>query len=101
VAVFSFRAECQHDVTEFQKTLRNLNHVFQLTTHPLLLDIRNGKTLDIGELKVELEIDLTLIQVREIMFQQIDTHVMVESLRAVPLAENDLSRDRGVYQTRH
>jgi hypothetical protein len=46
-----------------------------------------------GEIAVELHTPLGLDYLRGIMRQVVDGHVMLQTLRPIPLAENKLERD--------
>lgn len=85
--IFSFRAECQHDVDEFRKAI-------QVPSMPIILF--REVALEMGEVGVELKTPDTLEQIREVMRKQPDSHVMIQTLRQLPLEENNLRRDRDI-----
>lgn len=82
---YSCRAECQIDVTNF-----------------LTLAAAVGSPIRIGKFTAEQEDFDTLFEftsdnpiehVLDVMRQVVDSHVMIQTLRPVPLEENDLERD--------
>jgi hypothetical protein len=93
--IYSFRAECRHDVDEFSKTLQGVDPSASFEVKPLLLDSPKGPA-DVGEVQVEFTTQLSLEMLRVIMRRQIDTHVMIQSMRALPLGQNDLDRDHSI-----
>lgn len=92
---FSFRAECEHDIAEFRKTLERHGIVAELREEKLLIEFHRGPDW-MGDMKVELKTEATLEDLRAAMRDQIDTHVMIQSLRELPLSENDLDRDHSI-----
>jgi hypothetical protein len=97
MAVFSFKAECPDDLGLFRQSLNRHGHPYRsyrYLVEPLLLPPIPGEDepRDFGDRAVEIEIDLTIEQLRDIMKEQPDSHYMVQSLRQMPLAENSLER---------
>jgi hypothetical protein len=91
---FSFRTECRHDAYSIRQLLRERGHAFTFTEKPLLLLPSFGKSpRDVGESQVEIHVDMTLEQMRAYMYELDDSHIMVQTLRELPLSENPLSRD--------
>jgi hypothetical protein len=84
--VFSFRAECQADIDEFRTLLTSLDLSATLTETPLTF----------GEVAAEIQIDMTLDELRKTMSSQVDSHVMIQTLREIPLANNNLERDYSI-----
>lgn len=84
--VFSFRAECHYDITTFRSIMAESGFRFHMREEPLTL----------GEYAAELRTDLTLDEIRNIMRTQEDSHVMIQTLRELPLDQNGLERDRSV-----
>lgn len=82
--VFSFRAECPYDVAAF---------VNKLVAKRINLKIEHTM-LSFGEVSTELYTDADLETLIDVMCSGDDTHVMVQTLRPVPLKENSLERDR-------
>lgn len=87
MAIFSFRAETRYDANAFFTS-----SVPELTISPTKV-IPVGLAIDV---KVEFESNGTLEQLREILRKIIDGHVMLETLREVPLDKNSLERDRTI-----
>lgn len=90
---YSFRAECLDDVKNFQRvcaiagiaaTFRVEPGVFQMPEPP------SGP-------EVQMETDVPLEQLRVVMRQVVDGHVMLQTLRACPLSENSLERDYDLH----
>jgi uncharacterized protein YajQ (UPF0234 family) len=84
---FSFRAECPPDIEEFRKTVKALKLAIEIREVPLML----------GESSAELKTDVTLEQIRDTMRRQDDSHVMIQTLRELPLEENSLERNYDVW----
>lgn len=85
--VYSFRAECEHDLAQLTKALRARGVIssMQVSRHDLFPDC-----------KAELEGVVSLETLREVMRELPDNHVMIQTLRACPLADNSLERDRDI-----
>lgn len=81
---FSFRAECLPDVEAFFEVLKEAGVVSELETHGA-----DG----FPDVCVQIRAEASLAQLRELMLEVVDGHVMVETLRAVPLDQNSLERD--------
>lgn len=81
---YSFRAECQEDVTRFQQECQKAG----------LLTTMQAKPDDqFPDVEVELQAEASLETLRNVMRQVADGHVMLQTLRGCPLAENSLERD--------
>lgn len=93
---FSFRAEWRGDTIAFRQLLAQRGHAFSFKEMPHLLQVRTGKPIDVGEPKVEIQADLTLEQMRDLMREIPDSHIMLESMRELPLDKNPLSRDPSI-----
>lgn len=91
---FSFRAECQYDIDALRHNLIFERRVFTLDAEPMMLQSRGGPPMAIPDMKATLVIDMSLEQLRNFMRLQEDSHVMVQSLRECPLAQNSLERDQ-------
>lgn len=87
MAIFSFRAEGDIDVERF----------FASSTPGLVIAptkvIPYAEVIDV---KAEFESNGTLEQLRDVLRNIVDSHVMLETLREVPLAKNSLKRDREI-----
>lgn len=87
---YSFRAECLMDIERFQRRCRaSFPHVLKM--RKIRLKHEDGR--ESGEIAVELHTPLGLDYLRGIMRQVVDGHVMLQTLRPIPLAENKLERD--------
>lgn len=95
MAVFSFRAECEHDMATFANALRAKGIAFEMDVSNLPLMVR-GELRESPDMKAELKADMTLREVRLAMAEQEDAHVMIQSLRELPLSENHLGRDNSI-----
>jgi hypothetical protein len=95
MTVFSFRAECPHDINRFAETLTAKHIQFTIQARDLPLDFPKGPRW-MGDCAAELTTDLTIGEVRQLMNEQHDAHVMIQSLRDLPLDQNSLDRDRTV-----
>jgi len=85
--IYSFRAECQADLDQLVRKLRSSAiHCF----------MSGAQDKQFPDCEVELETDAPLETIRNSMRAVEDGHVMVQTLRACPLAENSLERDYGV-----
>ncbi|MGO4801149.1 hypothetical protein ACEN2T_17865 [Pseudomonas sp. W22_MBD1_FP4] len=84
--VFSFRAECRLDVDKFTLAVDQSGIASKVLIHP--------DAEGFPDVKVEAEFDTTLEQLRAILRNQSDSHVMIQTLRALPLVSNSLERDR-------
>lgn len=91
--IHSFRAECAYDVTRLRELLlsRKIEAVVSEYPCPLVDDL--GREIDVGELMVEIKCNITVDQLRDLMYELIDSHIMTQTLRAVPLDKNPLTRD--------
>jgi hypothetical protein len=82
--IYSFRAECQVDVDLLREalTIEGISASMQIT-----------KPDQLPPVHIELETPAKLGTIRNIMRGIEDGHVMVETLRACPLAKNSLERN--------
>ncbi|HGM8087240.1 TPA: hypothetical protein ACKP9S_003611 [Pseudomonas aeruginosa] len=85
---FSFRAECEQDAVEFLAAVEGNGFSVQGTVIP---DVTGLPDFD-----VEVRTDANLEQLREVVRTIPDGHVMLQTLRQVPLAGNSLERDYGL-----
>jgi len=83
--IYSFRAECQADVDRLQVQLDNVTTQYKLDVFP------HGEGFP--DVKVELTADLEQHEIESMMAGIVDSHVMYQSLRPIPLARNSLDRD--------
>lgn len=85
--IFSYRAECQADVERFHQAcaLRGLTAVW--TTHASTIG---------PDVEVDLQANASLEDLRQILRNQVDSHVMLQTLRECCLAANTLERDHTV-----
>ena len=81
---YSFRAECMRDVGSF--LVADWPAGMAAWGWTIRSDPRFGDT------EAEFTSNATVEQLRQVMRQVIDGHVMVETLRPCPLAENSLER---------
>jgi hypothetical protein len=81
---FSFRAECRHDVSEFEWRCRavGLEPIFTIY-----------KVKDYPDVNVEMQTVAPSEKLKGIMRKIADSHVMIETLRECRLVENSLERD--------
>lgn len=84
MAHYSFRAECAHDVAQFQSACDVAGVTVALTLHPdeLLPDV------DVG-----MESPASLDELRNVMRKVEDGHVMLQTLRQCLLKDNSLALD--------
>lgn len=94
-AHYSFRAEGVGDVVNYCHTLHHL--AMERREHFGALQIKTD-TEGFHECRVEFRSTLGMETLRDVLRKQIDSHVMLETLRPVPLAENSLDRDSSVSQ---
>lgn len=91
---FSFRAECNLDVDRFCRMVRRrFPRIFnvQITA----LKFNDGRFS--GEMAVEVDTTETLESLMDAMRDVIDGHVMLQTLRELPLSENNLARNYDVH----
>jgi hypothetical protein len=81
--IYSFRAEYQADVDQLRQAL---------TTDGISSSMQITRPDQLPDVQVELETPAKLETIRNIMRGMEDGHVMVETLRACPLAKNSLER---------
>lgn len=82
---YSCRAECEHDVGVF------VEHLDDLKCTP-----KKVIYLGMTEWAIEFDTELTIEEIRNILGAEIDTHVMIQTLRPIPLSQNKLDRDHSV-----
>lgn len=84
----SYRAECQGDVTTLNHTLLTKGLCHRIT--------RYEPDLKLGEVLVEMQVwnNCTIEDVKSVLRNQIDSHVLLETLRPVPMSDNTMERDR-------
>lgn len=86
--VFSMRAECADDAEGFFKAAQDAGIRLSSTV--------NKDQTGLPDVEVEVYADASIEQLRDILRQITDGHVMLETLRPVPLAGNSLERDESV-----
>lgn len=91
--IHSFRAECAYDVTCLRELLLSRKIEADVSEYPCPLVDDLGREIDVGELMVEIKCNITVDQLRDLMYELTDSHIMAQSLRAVPLDKNPLTRD--------
>ncbi|AXK38526.1 hypothetical protein [Crenobacter cavernae] len=84
MAIYSFRAECQADVKRFHQECLKVGLITALQAKP---------DDQFPDVEVELQTDASLEALRNVMRRVVDGHVMLQTLRECPLAENSLERD--------
>lgn len=82
--VYSFRAELPQDVGKLLYALSKRNIFFKYS--------KQG-TSHLPDVYVELRTNATIEALRDTLRTIEDSHVMLQTLRALPLKENDLERD--------
>lgn len=85
-SVFSFRAECSVDVRRFLAGLTEVGIAAEASQSPV-------SGVPGPDVAVELQASATLEQLRLVARRVEDCHVIVQTLRALPVAENSLERD--------
>lgn len=85
VKTFSLRAECGNDMARFISAVESQGHAI----HSVVRPDANG----FPDVDVEIRTDANLEQLQEALRSVEDAHVMLQTLRQVPLAENSLRRD--------
>jgi hypothetical protein len=91
--IFSFRAECVYDVNNL---VTKLVAPYTLTVKPDPITAPDGKLVTVPDVTVQLECELELEPLRDTMYELIDSHVMCQTLRQVPMTENSFDRDRSI-----
>lgn len=85
---YSFRAECKEDVERFNEECLKAGLMTQWQAKP---DEQSP------EVEVELQTDAPLDTLRNVIRQVVDGHIMLQTLRECPLAENSLERDYDLH----
>jgi hypothetical protein len=93
MAVFSFRAECDHDVQLFVQNLTAKHLTFKIDVRADPLDL-GGKLCWMGDMCANLSIDKSIDELRTIMEEQEDSHVMTRTLLEGSIEENRSKRKR-------
>lgn len=94
--VISFRSEMLHDVTALIRQARRTKGLLVevVTVKPALLHNRNGgPPIEIPDRAVELVTNVSVKEFQEAIGKIADLHITLETMRPVPLSENDLGRD--------
>lgn len=89
IKVYSFRAECQADAEKLRDRCTEVYIKMDMTIMP------HGEGFP--DVKVEMQTDASMNQLHDILRTMDDSHVMLQTLRQVPLAENSLERDHGLW----
>lgn len=84
---FSFRAEFVNDVFTF---LREIHHIPGAITEQYRYVIHGDQ---LGEGEVELKVNATLEQLMDTLRGIEDSHVMLQTIKQCPLAENNCERN--------
>lgn len=92
--ILSFRAECEVDVNRFCLQAR-LHGPIALTVRRQQLLFEDGRSS--GEVAVEIESSEDLEYMRDVIRDVPDGHVMLQTLRPIPLADNELRRDYNLF----
>jgi len=80
--VFSFRAECQRDVHALESMLS------ERTVCTIVPD-----SMGLPDCDVEIRADITLGALMKLIRTIPDGHIMLQTVRAIPLLQNSLDRD--------
>lgn len=83
MTIYSFRAECLVDVERFLSKANELS--IKLT--------KDNQDEVFPDIEIEFESDTDIEGIRNVLRQVVDGHVMIQTLRPVPLSENSLERD--------
>ena len=86
MSTFSFRAECQADVNCFLQ--ESLNSNIKITVTKTVTDKD-----EFPDVEIEFESETQLEDLIEVMRKVQDGHVMYQTLRQVPLEQNNLQRN--------
>lgn len=91
---YSFRCEHQYDFDDLIHRLVLGGYVFSIMLVKRgITKLSNGQDFDTFEVLVELTCELPLEELRDVMRQMEDAHVMVRTLRACPMQENSMEWD--------
>lgn len=82
--VYSFRAKSSQDVGKFLYALSQRNIFFKYS--------KQGSS-NLPDVYVELRTSATIEDLRDVLRTVKDSHVMLETLKALPLSEDNLERD--------
>jgi hypothetical protein len=93
---FSCRAELQADVEKFVETMRVYQPDFSARIEPHPLQMPDGSIQQVPDVKAEFQSTFDLEEVRDIMREVLDLHVMIQSVREQPLGVNSLERDPSI-----
>lgn len=89
ITTYSFRAECPDDVEKFHQQCLNSG---------LITAMRSTSNTDgLRDVEVEMETEASLETIRGLMRKVIDGHVMLQTLKDCPLADNMLERDYDLH----
>lgn len=83
--IYSLRAECESDAKHFLDEAEAEGFLLSSTVYP----DQDG----LPDVEIELVSNATLEQLRSVIRRMPDGHVMLQTLRQVPLAGNSLERD--------
>lgn len=91
---YSLKAEYTQDAHAFLgKLLETKTHFILIGMKTLPVINREKLYIGTGETSIEFKSPCSLEEIREKLRSIIDSHVMLQTLRQVPLIDNDLSRD--------
>jgi hypothetical protein len=93
MATYSLRAECLVDIANFIKELCNTDLCVEQVTIATESYIANDTVLPLPEAKMQFVSAASLTELRDVIRTVTDGHVMLQTLRALPLSENKLERD--------
>lgn len=86
---FSFRAECNGEAIQFFAAVEALGYAVSVNVH---------KDADgLPDVEVEIQTDANLEQLQEALRTLEDAHVMLQTLRQLPLDANSLERDYDLH----
>ncbi|MNZ64244.1 hypothetical protein D3C78_824110 [compost metagenome] len=88
---YSFRLECSEDYTAF--IVEAAKQEVQVVTSELSLLRMEGNQYPLPDTYVEFVSEAPLEKLRDILRNIVDSHVALQTLKQVPLKNNDLKRD--------
>lgn len=93
MSIYSFRAECMDDIKKVLQQCVMTSVVVSMNIKPGIFEAPTPPS----DPEAEIVTDASLEQLREAIRHVVDGHVMLQTLRPCPLAENSLERDYGLH----